>query len=144
LVDNEALMENPLKPYPFGIKGVGSAYQNAIHHLFVDHVECDHATDLYMIDPIDSGQPAPMVNMVAVRQLSNDPSLLIESLHNVLHESPDDYSKGSTKTVSSCPTFPSVFWGMIFHISHDSVTKDNETAEEREAHLSKNADRQRC
>ena len=32
---------------------------------------------------------------------------------------------------------------MIFHISHDSITKDSETAEEREARLAKNADRQR-
>ena len=32
---------------------------------------------------------------------------------------------------------------MIFHVSHDSVTKDGETAEEREAPLAKNANRQR-
>ena len=32
---------------------------------------------------------------------------------------------------------------MIFHISHDSVTKDGETVEEREARLAKNVDRQR-
>ena len=32
---------------------------------------------------------------------------------------------------------------MIFHVSHNSVTKDGETAEEREAHLVKNVDRQR-
>ena len=31
---------------------------------------------------------------------------------------------------------------MIFHISHDSVTKEGEIAEERDAHLPKNADRQ--
>ena len=59
-------MEDPPKPYPFGLEGAGSAYQNAIHHLFIDHVECDHVTDLYMIDPTNFGQPAPVVNMVAV------------------------------------------------------------------------------
>ena len=32
---------------------------------------------------------------------------------------------------------------MIFHVSHDNVTKDGETAEEREARLAKNADHQR-
>ena len=32
---------------------------------------------------------------------------------------------------------------MIFHVSHDSVTKDGESTEEREARLAKNADRQR-
>ena len=31
---------------------------------------------------------------------------------------------------------------MIFHVSHDSITKDGETAKEHEAHLAKNADRQ--
>ena len=32
---------------------------------------------------------------------------------------------------------------MIFHVTHNSITKDGETAEEREAHLAKNADHQR-
>ena len=67
LADYEALTKNPPRPYPFGLEGVGSAYQHAIHQIFVDNVECDHATDLYMIDPTDSGQPAPVVNMVAIR-----------------------------------------------------------------------------
>ena len=67
-----------------------------------------------MIDPTDAGQPVPMVNMVAIRQLSDDSSLPTEPLHNVLNESPDDYSKGSTKTVSSCPTFPLGFGGYDF------------------------------
>ena len=31
---------------------------------------------------------------------------------------------------------------MIFHVSHDSVTKDGETAEEREARLAKDTDSQ--
>ena len=95
-----------------------------------------------MIDPTDSGQPTPEVNLVAIRQLSDDPSLPTKSLHNVLDESPNDYSEGSTKTVSSYPTFPLGFGGMIFHISHDSITKDGKTVEEREARLAKNADRQ--
>ena len=143
LADYEASTEDPPKPYHFGQEGAGSAYQNAVHNLFVDHVERDHITELYMIDPTDSGQPTPVVNMVAIRQLSDDPSLPTESLHNVLNESPDDYFDGSTKAVSSCPTFPLGFGGMIFHISHGSITKDGETAEEHKAHLAKNADHQR-
>jgi hypothetical protein len=51
-------MENQPKPYPFGLKGVRSAYKNAIHHLFADHVERDRDTDLYLIDPTKSDQPA--------------------------------------------------------------------------------------
>jgi len=69
LDDYEALMENPPRPYPFKLEGAGSAYQNVIHHLFTDNIECNHVTDLYVIDPTDSGQPAPVVNMVAIRQL---------------------------------------------------------------------------
>ena len=67
LADYEAPMEDPLKPYLFGVEGAGPAYQNAIHHLFVDHIKRDHVTDLYMINLTDSGQPVPVVNMVAVR-----------------------------------------------------------------------------
>ena len=81
-----------------------------------------------MIDLTDSAQPVPMVNMVAIRQLLDDPSLLTESLHNIMIESPDDYSEGSIKIVSSCSTFPLGFRGVIFHVSHDSITNDGETA----------------
>jgi len=95
-----------------------------------------------MINLTNSGQPAPVVNMVAIRQLSDDPDLPIESLHNILDGTPDNYSKGSTQTLPSCPTFPLGFGGMIFHVSHDSVTKDDKTAEEHEAHLAKNTNRQ--
>ena len=63
-----------------------------------------------------------MVNMVAIRQVPDD------SLHNILDESPDAYSQGSIDTVSSCPPFLPGFGGWIFHISHDSITKDGETA----------------
>ena len=80
--------------------------------------------------------------MVAIRQLSDDFDLPTDSLHNILDETLDDYSEGSTQTVPSCPAFPLGFRGVIFHVNHDSVTKDGETAEEREARLAKNADRQ--
>ena len=43
----------------------------------------------------------------------------------------------------SYPTFPLGFEGIIFHVSQDSVTKDGKTAEEHEACLAKNANRQR-
>ena len=142
MADYEAPIEDLLKSYLFGLEGTGPAYQNDIHHIFVDHIERDHVTDLYMINLTYSDHPTPVVNMVVVRQLSNDPSLPTESLHNILNKSLDDYSEGSTKTVPSCPAFPPGFGGMIFHISHDSITKDGETAEEREAHLAKKASRQ--
>ena len=55
LDDYEAPMENSLRPYPFRLEGAGSAYQNAIHHLFTDHVERNHITNLYVIDPTNPG-----------------------------------------------------------------------------------------
>ena len=67
LADYEAPIEDSMKPYPFGLEVAGSAYQNAIHHLFADHVERDCVTDLYMIDPTKYDQPTPVFNMVAIR-----------------------------------------------------------------------------
>ena len=78
------------RPYPFGLVGVGSTYQDTVHHLFVNHAERGHIDDLYMIDLPDVGQPTPVVNMVSISQLSDD------SLHTILEESPDAYSEGST------------------------------------------------
>ena len=100
LAHYEVPMENPPKPYPFGLEGAGSAYQNAIHHLFVDHVERDRISDLYMIDRTKSDKPAPVVKMVNIRQLVSD------SFYDVLEESLGDSSEGSTKTASTYPTFP--------------------------------------
>ena len=54
LADYGDPMENLPRLYPFGLEGVGSAYQNAIHHLFIDHLENDRVSDLYMIDPTKS------------------------------------------------------------------------------------------
>ena len=95
LDDYEVSMENSSSPYPFGMEFVGFAYQNAVHHLFADHIEHNRVIDLYVTDPTDSGQPVPVVNMVAIRQLSEDSPLLTESLHHVLDESTDDSSEGS-------------------------------------------------
>jgi hypothetical protein len=143
LADYEARTENLSKPHPFELESVGFAYQNVVHHLFIDHAERSHVSDLYAIDSADPDQPAPMVNMVAIRQLTDDTYDPTESLHNILNESLDESIEGSTKTASSCPTFPLGFRGMIFHISMDSGTKDSEAPEECEARLAKNTDCQR-
>ena len=78
------------RPYPFGLVGVGSTYQDTVHYLFIDHIECDHVDDLYMIDLPKADQLVLVVNMVDIRQISDD------SLHTILEESPDAYSEGST------------------------------------------------
>jgi hypothetical protein len=88
-------MENMLRPNPFGLVGAGSAYQNAINHLFIDHTESNRVNDLYKMDLPKADQPTPVVNMVATSQVPDD------SLHNILDETPDAYSEGSTETVDS-------------------------------------------
>jgi hypothetical protein len=92
-------MENMPRPYPFRLVGVGSAYQDIVHHLFIDYTERDHINNLYRIDLPKAVQAAPMVNMVAIRQIPDD------SINDILEESPNIYSEGSTEIVSSCPTF---------------------------------------
>jgi hypothetical protein len=131
-------MEDMPMPYPFGLVGARSTYQDAIHHLFTDHVKGDHIDDFYMIDLPKAGQPAPVVNMVSIHQFPDD------SLHSILEESPNEYSQGSTETIFTCPTFSSRFGGGIYHISHNSITKDGETFNQCDACLVKNADRQCC
>jgi hypothetical protein len=67
LANYEATMENMLMTYPFGLVGVGLIYQDAMHHLFIDHAERSHINDHYQIDLPKADQPAPMVNMVQIR-----------------------------------------------------------------------------
>jgi hypothetical protein len=59
LADYETLMENPSKPYPFRLEGAGSTYQNAIYHLFANHIKRDHVTNLYMVDRLSPISPCP-------------------------------------------------------------------------------------
>ena len=66
LANFEAPMKNMLRPYPFGLVGAGFAYQDAIHHLFIDNTEHGHIDDLYKIDLPKADQPALMVNMLAI------------------------------------------------------------------------------
>jgi hypothetical protein len=56
----------------------------------MDHAERNHIFDLYIIDLADFDQLAPMVNMVAIRQLTDDSIDPTEFLHNILNESPDE------------------------------------------------------
>jgi hypothetical protein len=44
-------MENMPRPYPFGLEGAISTYQNTVHHLFIDHVKHGHVNDLSLYSP---------------------------------------------------------------------------------------------
>jgi hypothetical protein len=65
-------------------------YQDTVYHLFIDHTKWSDVSDLYAIDPADPDRPAPVVNMVSIRQTSDGTPDLTESLHEILEESPHD------------------------------------------------------
>ena len=54
------------KPYSFRLVGAGPIRQDALHHLFADHVERSCVDDLYQIDFLEANQPVLMVNMVQI------------------------------------------------------------------------------
>jgi hypothetical protein len=118
-------------------------YQDTVHHLFIDHTERSDVSDLHTIDSADPDRSAPIVNMVSIDQILDRTPDPTESLHEILEESPhDELLEGSTRTISSCPTFPLGFRGMIFAVSANSGMKHGETPKEREARRAKNTEHQ--
>jgi hypothetical protein len=65
----QSLTEHSPNTYPYGLVNVTSEYAARVPHLFVDPVECDHVSDLYLIDLPEPDHPAPTVNMVDIRQI---------------------------------------------------------------------------
>jgi hypothetical protein len=43
-----------------------------VPHLFVDPAECDHVSDLFLLELPEINHPAPVVNMVDIRQIGGD------------------------------------------------------------------------
>jgi hypothetical protein len=43
-----------------------------VPHLFVDPAEHDHVSDLFLLELPEIGHPAPVVNMVDIRQIGGD------------------------------------------------------------------------
>jgi hypothetical protein len=99
--------------------------------------ECDHISDLYLIDLPESDHPAPIVNVVEIRQIGED------SLSTILEESigsTESHGTNHTRTLidpygQEFPTFPPGFGGAIFAVSN------GETDQERVAREERNADR---
>jgi hypothetical protein len=129
--------------YPFGLNNTTTIYQGAIHRPFGNPDEQEGTSDLYVSDSNSLDHPTPMINMVSLHQLPDRVSDPTESLHKILGESPqDESSKGSTGTISSYPTFPLGFGGMIFAANADRGTKEGKTPQECEDRVAKNATRQ--
>jgi hypothetical protein len=85
--DYEALMEHSPNTYPYGLVNAASKYTTRIPHLFVDPTKHDQVSDLYLIDLPEPDHPAPIVNVVEIRQIGED------SLSTIPKE-----STGSTKS----------------------------------------------
>jgi hypothetical protein len=61
LGDYEALMEHSSNTYPYGLVNEVSEYTTRIPHLCVDPIECDHVSDLYLIDLPELDHPVPTI-----------------------------------------------------------------------------------
>jgi hypothetical protein len=119
-----------------------SEYAARIPHLFVDPAECDHVSDLYLIDLSEPDHHAPTVNIVDIRQIKQD------SLSTILEEgtgSTDSHGTNYTHLIDSYgqefPAFPPGFGGAIFAVSNDEPPRDGETDQERIAREERNTDR---
>jgi hypothetical protein len=136
-------MEHSPNTYPYGLVNATSEYTAHVAYLFVDSAECDHISDLCLIDPPKLDHPAPTVNVVEIRQIRGD-SLSIIS----------EESTGSTKSHGTSYThtlidpygqeflaFPPGFGGAIFVVSNDETPHDGETDQERVAREERNTNR---
>jgi hypothetical protein len=72
LADYEALTEHPSTIYPYGLVNTVSEYMVCVPHLFVDLAERDHVFDSFLLELPEIGHPAPVVNMVDIRQNGGD------------------------------------------------------------------------
>jgi hypothetical protein len=102
---------------------MASEYMVCFPHQFVDPAERDHVSDLLLLELPKIGNPAPVVNMVDIRQIGWD------SLSTILEESTG--STGSTHAITdpyeeeflaSSPGFR----GTIFAISTDEPSCEGE------------------
>jgi hypothetical protein len=87
-------MEHSSNTYPYRLVNMASKYIARILHLFADPTECDHISDLGLIDLPEPDHPAPTINVVEIRQIRED------SLSIILKESAG--STGSHKTNYTC------------------------------------------
>jgi hypothetical protein len=82
----EALTKHPSTVYPYGLVNMASEYMVRVPHLFVDPAE----RDLFLLELPEINHPAPIINMMDIRQTGGD------SLSTILEESTG--STGSTQT----------------------------------------------
>jgi hypothetical protein len=109
----------------------------------MDPTECDHVSDLYLLDLPKPDHPAPTINVVEIRQIRED------SLSTILEESTGStgpHGANYTHTLIDpygevFPAFPPGFGGAVFAVSNDEPTRDGETDRERAAREERNADR---
>lgn len=126
-------MELPPIAFPFGLANVASTYVDHVPHLFMDPIERDHVSDLYLIDLPKADRLAPIVNMIIIE-------LHDASLSTVLEESSRSTHSAMVLDDEEYPRFPPGFGGMIFNISADEPSRDGEIEQEKAARVEWNVD----
>jgi hypothetical protein len=74
-------MKHSSNTYPYGLVNAAFEYTARIPQPFVDPAERDHVSDLCLIDLPEPDHPAPIVNVVEIRQIREN------SLSTILEES---------------------------------------------------------
>jgi hypothetical protein len=90
LENYKAPMEQPPIAYPYGLANVASKYARCVPHLFMDHAELDHVSDLYLLDLPDFDHLTPVVNMAQIKPIHGD------SLSTI----PEESTRSSTGSVT--------------------------------------------
>jgi hypothetical protein len=111
-------MEHPSTIYPYRLANMTSEYMVRVSHLFMDLTERDHVSDLFLLELPEIDHPAPIVNMVDIKQIGGD------SLSTIWEESIGSTSSAQPHTITNpyeeeFPVFPSGFGGAIFAINTD-------------------------
>jgi hypothetical protein len=70
--DYEVLTKHLSTVYPYRLANATSEYLVRIPHLFMDPTERDHVSDPFLLELSKVNYPAPIVNMVDIRQICGD------------------------------------------------------------------------
>jgi hypothetical protein len=65
-------MEHPSIVYLHGLVNTESEYMVHISHLFMDPAERDHVSDIFLLELPKIDYPAPIINMMDIRQIDGD------------------------------------------------------------------------
>jgi hypothetical protein len=132
LANYEALIEHPSTVYPYGLVNMALSTWSASRIYSWILLSTTMFRIYFLLELPEMGHPAPIVNMVDIRQIHGDS-------HSTI---PEERSKstGSTHAITNpyeeeFLAFPPNFGGAIFAISADEPSCEGETDQERAARV---------